>query len=89
MNILTVEKLGMEKPLISVRLKTLRERAELTQQDLAVKAGLSVAVVSQIEQGKIADPRLSTLRALAEALGVDCNTLTEPDPKKPRPGGRK
>jgi transcriptional regulator with XRE-family HTH domain len=89
MNTLIAEKPGMEKPLISVRLKTLRERAELTQQELAFKSGLSMAVVSQIEQGKIADPRLSTLRALAEALGVDCNTLTEPEPKKPGRSARK
>ena len=67
----------MEKPLIGIRLKTLREQAGLTQQELAFRSGLSIAVITHLEQGRKADPRLSTLRALAEALGVDCNALTE------------
>jgi transcriptional regulator with XRE-family HTH domain len=62
-------------------LKRLREAAGLSQQDLAVGAGLSVSVVSQIEQGKKADPRMTTVLALADALGVDIRKLTGP-PRK-------
>jgi transcriptional regulator with XRE-family HTH domain len=70
--------LNVEKdlPLIARRVKELREKAGLTQQDLAIKSGLSVSNLSQIEQGKTPDPRMSTLLALASALGVDCDTLT-------------
>ena len=42
---------------------------------LAVAAGLSVSLVTQIEQGRTGDPRLSTLRALASALGVSLDEL--------------
>jgi transcriptional regulator with XRE-family HTH domain len=52
------------------RLKKLRAAASLTQQELAVKSGLSVSVVAQIERGAIPDPRVSTVQALARGLGV-------------------
>jgi transcriptional regulator with XRE-family HTH domain len=55
---------------IGDRVRRLRVRAGLTQQALAVAAGLSVSAVAQIEAGKTPDPRLSTLRAMAGALGV-------------------
>jgi transcriptional regulator with XRE-family HTH domain len=48
--------------------------AGLTQQ-LAVKAGLSVSNLSQIEQGQKEDPRISTVVALASALGVTVDEL--------------
>jgi transcriptional regulator with XRE-family HTH domain len=66
------------------RLKRLREAAGLSQQDLAVRAGLSVSVVSQIEQGRKADPRMTTVLFLAEALGVGVQELTGPRPRRKR-----
>jgi transcriptional regulator with XRE-family HTH domain len=47
----------------------------MTQQQLAVKAGLSISVVSQIEQGQKVDPRVSTAVALAGALGLSVDGL--------------
>jgi transcriptional regulator with XRE-family HTH domain len=55
---------------IGERLKALRQAAGLSQQALAVAAGLSTSAVFQIEQGQKADPRFSTVAALAKALGV-------------------
>jgi transcriptional regulator with XRE-family HTH domain len=55
---------------ISRRLKALREAAGLSQQEVAVRADLSLSLVAKVEQGKKADPRASTLLALAGALGV-------------------
>jgi transcriptional regulator with XRE-family HTH domain len=46
-----------------------------TQQDLAVTAGLSVGIVSQLEQGATGDPRISTLSAIARALGCGVDAL--------------
>ena len=79
---------------IKDKLKELRERANLTQQDLAVAAGLSVSAVSQIEQGTNLDPRMNTLKALARVLGVSLDELAEihvppPPPKNPRRKRRK
>jgi transcriptional regulator with XRE-family HTH domain len=53
-----------------LRLKELREQAGLSQQELAVKADLSLSLVAKLEQGKKADPRVSTVLALTGALGV-------------------
>jgi transcriptional regulator with XRE-family HTH domain len=65
---------------IGDRLKKLRREAGLTQMALAMKAGLNVSVVSQIEQGANTDPRLSTLKALTSGLGVSMDALTGDDP---------
>ncbi len=67
---------------LAERLKKIREKAGMSQQDLAVKAGLSISSVSQIEQGKKPDPRVSTIQALASALGVDCTALVGQGSKK-------
>ena len=51
-------------------LKRLRILNALTQAELAQKAGLTVAAVARIERNE-AEPRMTTLRKLAEALGVN------------------
>lgn len=65
------------KEAIAYRLRSLREAAGLSQQDVAVKGDLSVSLVAKLEQGKKADPRASTLLALAQALGVRPGRLIE------------
>jgi transcriptional regulator with XRE-family HTH domain len=62
---------------IAARLKALREGAGLSQQDVAMKADLSLSLVAKMEQGKKADPRASTLLALAGALGVPPGRLLD------------
>lgn len=47
----------------------LRKKSQLTQGEVAEKAGISQGDLSNIEQGKT-DSRLSTLTALASALGA-------------------
>ena len=72
-------------PLIAVRVKTLREEVGMSQQELATRAGLSMSLIAQIEQGKKADPKMSTLQALAKALSVDCTALMDEEQKPKRP----
>src|SRR3954467_3739146 len=55
---------------ISTRIKALREAAGLSQQEVAMRGDLSLSLVAKLEQGKKADPRASTLLALARALQV-------------------
>jgi transcriptional regulator with XRE-family HTH domain len=62
-------------PHLGRRVKQLREAAGLSQQALAAAAGLSISVVTQLEQGAKADPRVSTAAALAAALGVTMDEL--------------
>lgn len=54
---------------IGANLARLRLDRDLTQEELAEKAGLSRVTVGKAERGSIL-PRTGTLRALAEALGV-------------------
>jgi len=56
-------------------LKYERRRAALTQGELAEKAGVGINTIVRIETGEIAEPRVSTLRKLAEALGVETRDL--------------
>jgi transcriptional regulator with XRE-family HTH domain len=58
------------------RLKWLRTLNALTQAELAEKAGLTTAAVARIERDE-AEPRPTTLRKLAEALGVQPRELIE------------
>jgi transcriptional regulator with XRE-family HTH domain len=58
-------------------LKRLREERNLTQAELATRAGLHVSMVFQMEQGRRADPRLSTLKGLAQGLGMALGELAE------------
>jgi transcriptional regulator with XRE-family HTH domain len=59
------------------RLQQARKARGLTQQALAMATGLSVSVVHQVEYGRIADPRASTLYKLAKALGTTVEALME------------
>ena len=59
-----------------MRLKSLREARDMTQAELARKAGVSRAYLSRLEMG-LHDPPLSRLRKLAKALGVKVSALTD------------
>lgn len=51
--------------------RQLRQRAELTQEELAERSGLGVRTVRGLETGERADPRVGTVRRLADALALD------------------
>jgi transcriptional regulator with XRE-family HTH domain len=68
--------------MVKVRLREVRERKLLTQQELADRSGLTQTTISAIEVGKH-EPRISTIRRLAAALGVEPEELVvgqEPAP---------
>jgi predicted ATPase/DNA-binding XRE family transcriptional regulator len=52
------------------QLKTLREAAGFTQEELATIAGLSVHAVSALERGERRRPQVETVRALSAALDL-------------------
>ncbi|MFI0941248.1 helix-turn-helix domain-containing protein [Streptomyces sp. NPDC021020] len=56
-------------------LRRLRRLADLTQEELAERSGVSVDVVRQLEQRRKHSARLPTLHALANGLGVELTTL--------------
>lgn len=57
------------------RLREERRRAALTQGELADKAGVGITTIVRIEKGDITEPRVSTLRKLAQALGLEARDL--------------
>ncbi|MFO0845034.1 MAG: helix-turn-helix transcriptional regulator [Gemmataceae bacterium] len=76
------------KKALSQRIKALREASGLSQQEVATRGDLSLSLVAKLEQGKKADPRASTILALAAALGVKPGQLLDdlfPPPAAPAP----
>jgi transcriptional regulator with XRE-family HTH domain len=64
------------KERMAARLKAIRERRGLTQEQLAEKSGVSRTYLARLETGR-QDPTLSTLEKLAKALGVKVRRLLE------------
>ena len=60
------------------RLKDARAASGMSQQELAVASGVALSTVSQLEQGRMGNPRLDTMRALAKALGIGLDELAGP-----------
>ncbi len=70
-----------------------RHRAGLTQRELAAKAGLSLAALRDLEQGRRCRPRRGSLAALADALSLDPRQAADlasaaKAPPRRRPGAR-
>lgn len=63
------------------RLRALRQRKALTQQELAAKAGVTRSTVARVEGGA-EQPFPTTIRKLADALGVEPEELG-PGPSDP------
>ena len=62
-------------PSLGRAIKDARTRRGLTQAQLARALGVQQNVVARLEDGGRADPRLSTVLAIAQALGMSVDTL--------------
>ena len=60
------------------RLRAIRERRALTQDELAQMAGINRVTLNTIEAGH-SEPRAGTVRKLARALGLQPGDLMPPD----------
>ena len=56
-------------------LKRLRIEANLSQEELAKKAGISRVAISLLENGKSVDAKGSTIKKLSDALQIDPKVL--------------
>lgn len=61
---------------IGARLREEREKALLTQQELAARAGIGYPTVSRIENDHV-EPHFRTIRKLARALDIDPSLLVQ------------
>ncbi len=59
-----------EEPGLGGLLRSWRERALLTQEQLAARAGLNVRTVRRWETGRLERPRGTSMRSVAKALGL-------------------
>jgi len=58
-------------------IKKLREQRDMTQEELAKKAGVTQGYIAQLERGLRKNPSLPALRKLARALGVRTSRLVD------------
>lgn len=54
-----------------MNLRTARRLADVTQAELAQKAGVDQTTISDIERGRNRNPSWQTVKRIATALGVD------------------
>jgi len=66
---------------VELRLREVRERLFVTQQELADRAGMSISTISRVENG-LQEARISTVRRLALALGVRPDELIAPEDRE-------
>ena len=62
---------------IGRKLRDVRKRALLTQEQLAERSGVGVTTIVRIE-GNLVEPQGRTIRKLADALGVEPSELVSP-----------
>lgn len=72
-----MDKIQMEK-VIGENISKYRERAGLTQAQLAERVGVGIPFISKVERGGSA-MKLHTLYKFAEALDVSCDALLYPE----------
>lgn len=60
---------------VELRLKNVRESRELSQYELAQRAGMSPQNIQKLEQGRAKGIQLDTLDALCEALDCEIQDL--------------
>jgi transcriptional regulator with XRE-family HTH domain len=65
-----------KNPAIGKTIKSLREEAGLTQEELALASGLSTGEISKQEHGW-RNSRWETMKRLAKGLGVSCAYMVE------------
>lgn len=63
-------------------LRVMREKADISQYELAKYSGVPQAVISDIESGKTKAPRIDTFQRLAAALHCTVNELLAPPETK-------
>ena len=66
----------------------MRKERKLSQEGVARRSGLATVTISKLEEGKSSDPRMSTVRKLAMALGCPVEAFFSEESELGRTGGR-
>ena len=62
-----------------IRMKEYRERENISMNQLAKKAGISQSLVCDIENGKVKNPGVRTMKRIADALNCSLDDLVTED----------
>ncbi|SHN47623.1 BTAD domain-containing putative transcriptional regulator [Cryptosporangium aurantiacum] len=76
------------EPSLGDLVRTHRQNAGLAQETLALRAGVSIRTVSNIERGSVARPRAESVRRLLTALGLGADDSVRPAEIEPVQAGR-
>jgi predicted transcriptional regulator len=66
-----------ELPIIAKNIKKYRDKLGISQDKLSKMAGVTLHTIAKIEIGSTPDPRVNTLRKIADALGVGVDDLVK------------
>jgi transcriptional regulator with XRE-family HTH domain len=67
--------------MLADNIKKFRKRLNLSQEELARKAGITYSTLIKLESGVNKNPTVKTLQQLAGALGVSIDQLLEEKPR--------
>lgn len=74
--------------IVGLNLKRLRNAMDVSQEEMADKAGIHRTYISGVERG-VRNPTVTVLAKIAKAAGAAPDELLRPVEAKPRPKGRK
>lgn len=63
------------KPTLAQNIRKYREKLGISQDKLSKLAGITLHTIVKIESGATSDPRIDTVKKIAEALGVSVDKL--------------
>jgi predicted transcriptional regulator len=67
--------MSKQKPTISDNIKKYRNKLGISQDVLSKKANLAFHTIAKIEAGSTPDPRIETVKKIADALNVSLDDL--------------
>jgi transcriptional regulator with XRE-family HTH domain len=67
--------MSKEKSTIGKNIKKYREKIGISQDKLSKLAGMTFHTITKIESGATPDPRIDTVKKIADALGVSIDNL--------------
>ena len=67
--------MAKDLPTIAKNMKKYRDKLDISQDKLSKMASVTLHTITKIESGATPDPRIETLRKIAEALNVKVDDL--------------
>jgi transcriptional regulator with XRE-family HTH domain len=67
--------MSKELSIIAKNIKKYREKQGISQDKLSKLAGVTLHTITKIESGATPDPRIETVKKIADALGISVDDL--------------